>query len=74
MYTKFGKIWYKGLVFAFLDFWGPTHYVYKIWLSLVHGPRIPLPTHFGGISFCIFRLLGAYSLCIQNLVEFGTWA
>ena len=30
---------YGLLVFALKDFWEPTDYVYKIWLSLVQGPR-----------------------------------
>ena len=48
-HVNFGR-----LVFAFLDFWGPTDYVYKIWLSLVQETRFsffdPSP-HFGRLVF-----------------------
>ena len=52
-YTS-GWVWFKGLdfhfltplsphfglfVFAFLVFWGPTNYPFKIWLSLLKWPR-----------------------------------
>ena len=60
-----------GLVFAFLDCWGPSDYVYKIWLSLDRGIDFDFllrPPPFWAVSFWIFRLLGARWLYIQNLV------
>ena len=38
LYLIFNKLIYNhvgGLFFAILDYWGPSDYVYKIWLSLV---------------------------------------
>ena len=59
------------LVFAFLVFWWSTDYVYKIWLSLVQGPRFSFlpPPPFWAVSFCIFSLLVVHWLIMYT--KFG---
>ena len=50
-----------GLVFAYLDFWGPTDYVYKIWLSLVNGQDFHFltpPPHFARLVFAFLDFWG----------------
>ena len=37
-FTFFIPPHFGRLVFELLVFWGPTDYVYKIWLCLVQGP------------------------------------
>ena len=49
------------LVLAFLVFWGPTDYVYKIWLSLLKWPRF---LYFGPPKkyFRYYRFILPYSI------------
>ena len=59
LYLILNKIIYNHvgrLLFAFLDYWVCTDYVYKIWLSLVQGSRISPSPHFGRlvVAFLVF--------------------